>query len=237
MRVLIAAATSREIAPLVAKLSGPVKKAPIPDRFFRERAPNMTAYAHAGHDVDVLVTGVGMVATAAWTSRVLSETRYDLGLNFGVCGSFDRALPTGSVVHVVSDCIAELGAEDGETFLPIQELGLISADEFPFVAGRLVNRVPPPIPALGALPAVHGITVNTVHGNERSIETVARRFKPQVESMEGAAFMYACAIHNLAYAQVRAVSNIIEKRNRGAWTMAEAIANLADAALNILGSV
>ena len=85
-----------------------------------------------------------------------------------------------------------------------------------------------------ALPAVSGITVNTVHGNERSIAAVVQRFKPQVESMEGAAFMYACLIHERPFAQVRAVSNVVERRNRDAWKMAEAIGSLGATALRIL---
>ena len=43
------------------------------------------------HAIDVLTTGVGMVATAAWCSRVLAKQDYDLALNVGVCGSFDTA--------------------------------------------------------------------------------------------------------------------------------------------------
>ena len=44
--------------------------------------------------------------------------------------------------------------------------------------------------------------------------------------MEGAAFMYACLIHEVVFAQVRAVSNVVERRNRDAWKMAEAIGSL-----------
>ena len=65
-----------------------------------------------------------------------------------------------------------------------------------------------------------------MHGNERSIAAVVERFNPQVESMEGAAFMSACLIHKVPFAQVRAVSNLVERRNRDAWKMAEAIRNL-----------
>jgi futalosine hydrolase len=212
-----------EVAPFVAKLGDT-----------SARGPRVNTYAHAGHDVDVLITGVGMVATAAWCSRVLAETRYDLGLNVGLCGSFDRALDPGRAVHVIADRIAELGAEDDDTFLTVQQLNLLGDDEFPFTGGQLVNVAPPANATLSSLPAVHGITVNTVHGNHRSIAAVTQRFKPQVESMEGAAFMYACLIHQLAFAQVRAVSNVVEKRNRDAWKMAEAIRGLGDTALNIL---
>jgi futalosine hydrolase len=223
MRILVVAATDAEVAPFVAGL-----------RDAADAGPRVKTYTCAGHGVDVLTTGVGMVATAAWCSRALTQSRYDLALNLGVCGSFDRALPPATVVHVVSDRIAELGAEDDEAFLTIQELKLLGEEEFPFRGGRLVNVTAQANMALSRLPAVDGITVNTVHGNERSIAAVARRFNPQVESMEGAAFMYACLVDGLPFAQVRAVSNVVERRNRGAWKLAEAIANLGEAALAII---
>jgi len=208
-RILLVAATAAEIAPLAAALRG-------------------------RQDIDVLITGVGMVATAARCSQALSRTPYQLALNFGVCGSFDRALAPGTVVHVVADRIAELGAEDGDAFLTIQQMRLVGDDEFPFTGGALVNAQPPANAALGRLPAVHGITVNTVHGSDRSIAAVVERFSPQVESMEGAAFMYACLIHAVPFAQVRAVSNVVERRNREAWRLAEAIDSLNAAARSIL---
>ena len=222
MRILIVAATDWEIAPIVPAGCG------------SSDIPRMKSYVHAGHEIDALTTGVGMVATAAWCSRVLAERQYDLALNVGLCGSFDRALAPERVVHVVRDRIAELGAEDGDAFLTIQELNLLGRDEFPFVDGQLLNPRPPAIEPLHGLPAVAGITVNTVHGGERSIAVAAERFGPQVETMEGAAFMYACLIHGLEFAQVRAVSNFVERRNRSAWKITSAIDALGQAARSIL---
>ena len=208
MRILIVAATAAEIAPI-------------------QQRP----------DVEILITGVGMVAAAARTSGALARTRYDLALNLGICGSFDPALSPGTVVHVVSDGMPELGAEDGDTFLSIGELGLLRGDAPPFSNGRLVNAAVPANPVLKCLPAVHGITVNTVHGNERSIAETVRRFTPQVESMEGAGFMYACLFHAVPFAQVRDVSNMVERRNRSAWKIDEAIENLCRAARDFIESV
>ena len=226
MRILIVAATELEIAPIVAKL-----------RYGSYDGKRLKTYTYAGHDVDVLTSGVGMVATAAWCSHTLSGKPYDLALNFGVCGSFDPTLAPDHVVHVVSDCLAELGAEDGDAFLTIQDLNLLSKDEFPFSGGRLINAHPPPNQTLSSLPAVRGITVNTVHGSERSIVAVNERFQPQVESMEGAAFMYSCLNHGPAFAQVRAVSNMVERRNRAAWSLATAIQVLGQTAQRILDHV
>ena len=200
MRILIVAATEGEIAGL---------------------------RPHLKPDVDVLVTGVGMVSTASRCARALALTAYDLALNVGICGSFDRALAPGTVVHVVRDHIAELGAEDDEAFVTIEQIQLPAEWTF-------FNSAPPPIPALRALPAVNAITVNTVHGNERSIAAVIERFRPEVESMEGAAFMSACLLSRVVFAQVRAVSNIVERRNRGAWRVADALDNLTEATRRIL---
>lgn len=200
MRILIVAATDAEAAPLLPDLR---------------------------RGVDVLVTGVGMVATAARASRALARDAYDLALNVGICGSFDPALSPGTVVHVTSDRIAELGAEDGDAFLAADDLKLPAETVF---AGRLL----PQNPVLRRLPAVRGITVNTVHGSDRSIADVVRRFNPQVESMEGAAFMCACLVNGVPFAQIRAVSNMVERRNRASWRVAEAIESSAGVVREIL---
>lgn len=180
------------------------------------------------HHIDVLLTGVGMVATAARCAQALARTRYDAAYNFGVCGSFDPSLVPGTVVHVVSDRVSELGAEDGSRFLTLPDLGLAEDDEV------LLNAAPPPNAVLRALPGVRAITVNTVHGRDESIAAIVSRLSPQVESMEGAAFAYACTISGVPYAQVRAVSNMVERRNRDAWRLDLAIRNLNDAALRVL---
>jgi futalosine hydrolase len=60
------------------------------------------------------------------------------------------------------------------------------------------------------------------------------QFPPQVESMEGAAFMYAALLAGVPFAQVRAVSNRVERRNRDAWNLPLAIENLGRTTLAIL---
>jgi futalosine hydrolase len=182
--------------------------------------PRVIGGSHGRHSIDVLVTGVGMVATAAQSARVLAHTRYDLAFNFGVCGSFDPALVPGTVVHIVTDRLAELGAEDGERFLAIEDMGLGQTSV-------IANATPPDLPILRDLPRVSAITVNTVHGSEASIAALRARCAPDVESMEGAAFAYACASAHVPYAQVRAVSNSVER-------MELAIRHLNDTALQLL---
>jgi futalosine hydrolase len=223
MRILVVTATDGEVAPLVASLT------PVPGRSSR-----LKSYTHEMHAVDVLTTGVGAVATATWCSGVFARERYDLVLNAGVCGSFRPGLPPGSVVHVTTDRIADLGAEDGDDFLTVYDLRLVGEDEFPFTRGRLVNSTPPRNEALDRLPIGDAITVNTAHGNETTIARVVERYNPHVESMEGAAFMYACLVHGIHFAQVRAISNIVERRNRAAWKLNDAVEALGSVILSII---
>ena len=70
-----------------------------------------------------LVTGIGMVATAIAVSKALSLKHYDLVVNAGIAGSFNRSIPLGSVVEVVQDQLSEMGAQDGTHFLSPTEMG------------------------------------------------------------------------------------------------------------------
>jgi futalosine hydrolase len=226
VRILVVAATSPEIAPLVATFGAAAAGG--------DRLPRISRYFQPPHSIDVLQAGVGMVPTAVWCGRALEHGGYDLALNLGVCGSFEPSLAPGTVVHVVSEQMTELGAEDGGAFITMQELGLMPPDEPPFAGGRLVNQHPPSNRVVDALPAVRGITVNTVHGDPRSIEAVVGRVAPQVESMEGAAFMYACLVRGVCFAEVRAVSNIVERRDRSRWKMREAVERLCATARELI---
>lgn len=226
MRLLIVSATYMEIASLVAKL-----------KFVSENEFRIKSYTLGNHEIDVLISGVGMIATSTWTTHALCHNKYDAAINFGVCGSFDKSLENGTVVHVLTDRIAELGAEDGEKFLSVHELNLLGENEFPFMWGQLVNQSVPANEKILKLKGVNAITVNTAHGEDASIQKVVKRINPHIESMEGAAFFYACMIQKIPCAQIRAVSNFIEKRNRDNWNIALAIKNLNETASEILNNL
>lgn len=215
MRLLLVSATEQEIAPLLSVM-----------QFCGDISPQLRSYQYKECDVDVLITGVGMIATAAWVSRTLSQKKYYSAINAGICGSFDRSIALGEVVRVHTDCIPELGAENDSEFVSINDLDLLGKEDFPFSNGQLTGNEPAEFSSLMQLKSVKGITVNKVHGNEKSIHEVVTRLNPHVESMEGAAFLYACAIADVFAVQIRAVSNYVEKRNRSAWKIDDAVKNL-----------
>ncbi|MFM6954352.1 MAG: futalosine hydrolase [Sphingobacteriaceae bacterium] len=204
MKILLVAATSAEIAPLLTKyLAG----------------PETSSFSLGAHQVNVLITGVGMVSTAFSLGQELAQNSYDLAINGGIAGSFDRHIPLGKVLHITDDTLAELGAEEEQGFISIDALGFGS---------QHTQAIAPatPLPFLGGVQKATAITVNKAHGTSASITAIAKTHPVQVESMEGAAFFYACAQVKLPSIQLRAISNWIEPRNRDAWNIPLAIANL-----------
>lgn len=206
MRILIVAATEPEIAP-------------ARDYYTRN--------ASTKFNVDFLLTGVGMTATAYSLTKKLSRQKYDLAINAGVAGSFRPEIHPGDVVNVVSDSFADLGAEDGDKFLSVFDLHLQSKDGFPFWNGKIKNDHAERYVVPGNLKSVKAITVNKVHGNSESINKIFVKFHPDIETMEGAAFFYVCTMEKIPFLQFRAISNMVEARNRGAWKMELAIENLS----------
>ena len=202
--LLIVSATSLEIKPLLLELGEG-----------QEMQNHVSRYRYGQFQVDVLITGVGMVPTAVYTSMVLGLYRYDAVINAGICGSFNIEIPIGEVLNIVTDYLPETGAEDGERFL-----------EFPFSGGKLVNDSLFESALIGSLPLSSGVTVNTIHGNAHNIEAFLQRNHADVETMEGAAFMFSCKLHKIRYIQVRSVSNYIEDRNIAKWNIPLAVQNL-----------
>lgn len=217
MRILLVAATRAEIEPFLTRFSGL-------DKHDRLTFDNFT--------VDILITGVGMVATAFALGQKLATNQYDLAINAGIAGSFDFDIALGEVVLVTEDIFAEQGAEDGEEFLSLKELGFGEITHFQnsgtLTAGRL------DLTSLENLKKVKAITVNRVHGNEFSIAKTLSRFNARVESMEGAAFFYACNQTNTPCIQVRSISNYVERRNKEKWNIGLAVKNLNDCLASIV---
>jgi futalosine hydrolase len=223
MYILIVSATSLEIEPMLKNFE-----------LIEKKESNLTFYKYRDFDIDVLITGIGMVATAYYLGKTLQTYQYDIAINAGIAGCFDKNIALGEVFNITSDSFSELGAENGEYFLSLVDLKLIEEDSFPFSNLELMNDSVLKSEIVNQLIKVKGITVNTIHGNEENIEKIRKRFNPITESMEGAAFMYACKLQNIKYIQIRSVSNYVEKRNKESWNIPLAIKNLNHKLIEIL---
>jgi futalosine hydrolase len=179
-------------------------------------------------EISILVTGVGSVATA-WVLKqwICTNGKPDLVINTGIAGSFNQEIRIGEVVLVKTDCFADAGIEDDEDFITLFEAGFISENEFPFKHG-ILNADPVYLNKLKSLfNAVNAITVNTSTGSESTKSRLVRKYNPDIETMEGATFFYICSRENIPFLALRAISNIVEKRNRDNWNIKLALDNLS----------
>ena len=204
MQILLVAATEMEIAPYLLKKPA----------------------------ADFLVTGLGTAEAVYHITKRLQQIDYDLVIQAGIAGSFTESIALGEVVLVERDRFADLGMEEQNNFFTIFEKGFANPNVFPFASGWLSNDASL-INSLG-FKKLTGLTVNKVTDNKAHIAQLVAKFKPDVESMEGAALHYVCLQEKVAFLQLRSISNFVGERDRSKWKMQEALSNLNNALISII---
>ena len=226
MKILILTATELEARPLKEKLKPVIEKGLRIERFL-----------YGGITVDVLVSGIGMVAKAFELGKQLQMEKYDLALNIGIAGSFSNEIPVGSVVNVTEDRFAEMGAQDGDDFISIAEMNFEEFKTYPYTNGVLQNNTDFGKFGLNDMKKVNGITSNTIHGKHETISRITKKFHPDIETMGGAAFLFACLSEKIPCAQIRSISNYVEIRDRLKWKVQLAIGRLTIEIIKVIENI
>lgn len=203
MNCLIVSATTTEIGPFLKSL-GSGENYPV--------------------EIDVLISGVGMMASAFALSRQIHLKRPDLIIQAGIAGSFDQSIQLGTVFAVKKDTIADLGVTEKSKLLSIFDLGLARPGQFPFTNGWLLNKSP--LLKKVKLRKIDAISCNEISTSKTKINFYKNKFDPAIESMEGAALHYVCLMERVPFIQIRSVSNYIGERNKKNWQLKASIANL-----------
>ena len=220
MKILLVAATENEIQPTRQHCA----------QHWIENGPS--EFTKGQITLEILVTGIGMVRTAFALGNRLAFGLPDLCINAGIAGSFRADLKIGDTVHVTEDMVFPFGAEDSDgSALTTTDMGL---EEDIAHIGGLVNT---DAAEFAFLPAAKGITVNLVHGSLESIEKATAAFKPDIETMESAAFFHACLKTGVPFIALRTISNLVEPRDRDNWNIPLAIENLNGQVLELLNTL
>jgi futalosine hydrolase len=188
------------------------------------------------HTTDILIAGIGSLATAYQLSRRIHQKRPDYIIQAGIGGSFSRNFPPGRVVLVGQEIMGDLGVEESGVFRDLFDMGLRQEDGHATNSRWLVN------PHLEnweneGLAIVRGVTVNEISTRASRIEQLQQNYGVTVESMEGAAFHYVCLQEGIPFLQMRSISNYVGVRDKGEWKMKEAIGALNDQLINVFKKV
>lgn len=214
MKILVCAATVMEITP-----------------FLNEYNTSFPA-----ESVDVLITGIGLTATAYSLTKYLSLKKPELIIQAGVGGCFDKNLQLGSVLAIEQETIADESVIELKRLKTLFDLKLVPQDRFPYTKGWLVNPDKQLLKKT-KLKIVKGISINEITTSKQKVDFYRKAFNPVVESMEGAAFHYTCLMESIRFLQIRSVSNYIAERNKKRWNMKESIINLNKELLRLLQSL
>lgn len=216
MKMLLVFATDREFSLLRNEL--------------RQYESGINQYKFKDHQLQVLITGVGMANTIFHLTKELLSNSYDLVINLGICGSFKNEFEMGEVVCIHKDRFADWGIIENGQFKDVFDMGLENQNNFPFQNGWLSHDVPESLKEFLPDCSVMGFTVNTIRA--KGYDLLDNKYDADVESMEGAAFFYVCSQIKVSSIQLRAVSNIVGERDKQKWDFVSALKNLTDYFIN-----
>ncbi|MFC4639673.1 futalosine hydrolase [Deinococcus hohokamensis] len=173
----------------------------------------------------VVVSGVGPVAAALATARALGEAPASVVISAGIAGAFGSSgLQPGDLALSSRIIQADLGAWDGDEWLPLDALGLSVSPQQPHAAEFDIWS--------GASHAAHTLgaafgpmlTLSAVTGDANGAARLEARYPGVLtEGMEGAGVAHAAWLAGVPVMELRGVSNRVGPRDRSAWKIGEAL--------------
>ncbi|MDI3320050.1 futalosine hydrolase [Pinibacter soli] len=200
-----------------------------------EIAPTVELIKQKKIKVDVLIAGIGMLATAYHLTRKLAEKKYDFVIQAGIAGCFDKDFQLGDVVIVKDEIVGDLGVKEKKEYKDLFDMNFLKPNDFPYSSKVLKNKNKDALKLL-KLPRVSGVTVNQITTAKPVIDLYVRKYNAVVESMEGAALHYICSQEKTPFLQLRSISNYVGERNKSKWKIKEAIVNLNEEVVRVLSS-
>jgi futalosine hydrolase len=177
------------------------------------------AIRYDGVEMIYCITGVGAVSTVFNLSEILHKEKFDIVIQVGIAGSFDKQLELGNTVAVEKELL-----HDKTVF----EMGLIDGNTKPFTNSALINQDTPLLELTGLKKAI-AITNNEISTSTTKIKLYREKYGAEIESMEGAAFHYVAIMKSISFIQLRGISNYVGDRDKNNWKIKEAILSYSDA--------
>ncbi len=213
MKILITAATTYEISPFLEYC----------EQKFERR--NFFQYACNGHLIYPFVTGPGMVNMAFGLARLEDIKTYDIAINAGIGAGMSLDIVPGQIFDITKDRFADMGVATADhQFTDLFDMELLNPNTFPYDNGWIDNShhiLSHLIPLKGT-----GLSVNSVPGEGMAVISSLKKYDPDILSMEGAAFLYACKMMDLNCIQLRSVSHILNDKKQAQKNLSLAIDRL-----------
>jgi futalosine hydrolase len=211
MNILLVAATYFEAEQIISEFS------------FIEKAPDF--YQSSEAEVDILITGVGIPAMMFSLFTQVNCRYYDLIINFGIAGAYNKNLLIGDVVNVTIDRFADLLIHDRNNISMEAFNSSFNQKYSNIVTGGKIENTSDYPPFFHSIKKTRAVTVN--YPGKYTFDSV------EIESMEGAAFMMICKHFKKCFIQIRGISNFTGD-NINNWDFKTPIQNYSDILIKFL---
>ena len=192
--------------------------------------------------VALIETGIGAVNTAQALTVALQEIDPKLVLQIGIGGAYiGKGLDKGDLALATEENYGDLGVITSAGWFPADEIGIpvLSTNRDYYntysLDPTLVAKAQHILEQSGeyVLPCPF-VTVQQCTGREDIGNELAARFNAICENMEGAAAAHISTLYSVPFLELRAISNLVEDRNKDAWDIPQSVQRVQIAARKLV---
>ena len=240
--IIIVAAVYDELSALIDKVEKPVVS---------KLGKRKIISGHIeGKSVKLLITGPGLVNTVQALTAAIENSMPSLIIQTGCAGAFkESGLKIGDIGIATEEIDADLGIEPENVDGPLNELpfSLLNShghdikNRYP-LDHELANLAFKAIQKgladknIGLMKGPF-ITVSTITATDMRAGKLYKQFKPCMEGMEGSGAAHLAIHYGIPFLEIRSASNMVGKRDPGAWDLTLAFERGAMAVFTLIRSL
>ncbi len=230
-KLLLITATKLEANPLHQQIVWESLEFPLGE-LYKGKIPQSSNTVYLVH------LGIGKVNTAAGLTLAIEKLKPTAVVQFGIGGAYINSfLSIGMVMAATHDIHIDSGVRTADGFQSMDKVGFSLLNHkqqtyyniFPTskeLTHYIVDKIHLPTGIFG--------TSETITGTFDESTALQARYDVSVESMEGAAAAQVCLALDVAFAEIRSVSNIVGERDKHNWDIPKAVQKVNDVILYIL---
>ncbi|MDI6687031.1 MAG: futalosine hydrolase [Desulfobacterales bacterium] len=222
--IIIAAAVYDELSALIDRVEKPVVS--------KAGGRKIVSGHIGGKPVRLLVTGPGLVNAVQALTAAIEDLMPSLIIQTGCAGAFKwSGLKIGDIGIATEEIDVNLGIEPESGDGPLNELpfslintrGLDIKNRYrlDYELANLAFKTIEKDYADKNIGLIKGtfITVSTITATDMRAEKLYKQFKPCMEGMEGSGAAHLAIYYNIPFLEIRSASNMVGKRDTGAWNL------------------
>lgn len=223
--IIIAAAIYDELSALIDRVEKPV--------VLKVGGRKIVSGHIEGKPVKLLITGPGLVNAVQALTAAIENSKPSLIIQTGCAGAFkESGLKIGDIGIATEEIDVNLGIEPENGNWPLNELSFSLLNSHGtdiknryFIDHKLINLAFKAIKKDCAdknIRLIKGafITVSTITATDMRAEKFYKQFKPCMECMEGSGAAHLAIHYDIPFLEIRSASNMVGKRDPGAWNLA-----------------